>query len=310
MFWGGTKGGNAFYINLSGEMFVDARDGIPLITLALPILSAASIATLLVLPRENYASNDNKIRHSKIHTRIKNWFSLFQKGGDIDMNRIAMVFLAFPTTIYLLSIVIRITNETEYTLQHRVRLIGNAFGLAAIVSLSFWLIPISRHSIVLHVLGCNPIDATRLHMWAGRTCMVGTLLHTVCHLFRWAMLLNENVIQMFLPPPSCWSWNHESAADQNGPVCYNEDTACTCNDRFLNLSGLLAFIALAAIIVTSVQWFRRKHYRIFYLAHVTLAPMFLIAAVLHWKRLILVSGVIYCLSNLLLLLRCELMYKT
>lgn len=306
MITGGSKTGQAFFSNLATRFFSDPKGGVPFIALSLPILSAATICSYLFLPLTTrqydhaFATGSNNFLLIYKRKLLVLFHTVFvPKGfGDLDVDRIALLVLAFPTMIYLLSRICTILfadNGDRTTTEQRAQAIGNAFAIASTISMSFWLIPVSRHGILLQVLSCNPVKAIRLHMWCGWISLIGFTLHAFCHMVRWAYLLNENALEMFIPPFLCWKQMSDHVTmitfSNNGPICNSKFTSCTCYDRFRNLTGIIAIISLVTITATSIERFRRKNYYMFYRIHVFLAPLFVTAAIMHWRKMLLVRNV-------------------
>lgn len=50
-------------------------------------------------------------------------------------------------------------------------------GHVAVVALSFFMIPVAKQSVLLAAFGLSPIQALSFHIWAGRVCLVCTILH-------------------------------------------------------------------------------------------------------------------------------------
>jgi hypothetical protein len=297
-----TQGRYSFYSVLATNIFHDAKGGLPLVALALPILSAASITSLFYLP---YAAAAMNRYHTPItstprteRTRavsVTNIFSVIQQcfnklffpygSGDADMDRIAVVFLVLPLTIHLLSRIFTLWSDEHFlSVPQRAKIIGNELGVVSTIAMSFWLIPVSRHQVLLYVVAiCHPNKVIRLHMWCGWIALLGISLHASCHIIRWKYLLQEDILPMFIPPVMCWTWNSTAT-----PVCHDTETPCTCHDKFRNLMGLVAIIVLSVTTMTSVPWFRRKFYALFYRTHISMALLFVVTTVLHWRKMILV----------------------
>jgi hypothetical protein len=297
-----TQGRYPFYSFLASNIFHDAKGGLPLVALALPILSAASITSLLFLPYATAAlsrypkpiistQRTERTRVASITNTVSVIKKCFNKlffphcSGDVDMDRIAVVFLVLPLTIHLVSRIFSLWSDEHFlSAQQRAKAIGNELGVVSTIAMSFWLIPVSRHQILLYVVAnCHPNKVIRLHMWCGWIALLGISLHASCHVIRWKYLLQEDILPMFLPPALCWKWNSTAT-----PVCHDTETPCTCHDKFRNLMGLVAIIVLSVTTVTSVPWFRRKFYALFYRIHISMALLFVVTTVLHWRKMILV----------------------
>ena len=64
---------------------------------------------------------------------------------------------------------------------------ANPAGTASVVSLGFFLIPVSRHASLLHALQISPIHSLRLHVWAGRLCCFLATWHGLLYCFIFGM---------------------------------------------------------------------------------------------------------------------------
>jgi predicted ferric reductase len=291
---GSSPRGRAFFSSLAEEALSDAKAGSPTIALTIPLLLAACFSTLFFLP-SRASSHTAVVRSARglngpFLNALSRWFTLGQSGGDLDFNRIALIFLALPALCSLSFATYRRMLKAD-TNEAQIKAIGNSLASAAVVTLSFWMIPVTKHSIMLTVLGWSPIHATKLHVWAGRMSTFGFVMHGVCHFWRWT-LLQENLWTLIVPPASCWKWFVEEAEEMS---CQSPQTQCNCTAFFRNLTGVLASTALLVLTMSSLSWVRRKHYRIFYICHMSMAPMFLIMAVVHWSRTIfyLLPSVLY-----------------
>ena len=62
---------------------------------------------------------------------------------------------------------------------------ANRFGFVAIVALSFFMIPASRHGPVLSLMGWHPYHACTLHMFAGWFSFWFSWLHFLCYMIKY-----------------------------------------------------------------------------------------------------------------------------
>lgn len=72
-----------------------------------------------------------------------------------------------------------------------------------------------------------------------------------------------------------------------------------CYGVMRNFTGLIAMISFIGILLTSLEYVRRKHYRVFYCCHVVLAPLGMLTVIMHWSKtllFILPSIVLYSIS--------------
>jgi len=299
--WGFGPKGKSFYSVLAGHVVKDVKAGVPTITLTLPLLLAVCFSTLFFLPRSTSTTplasvaGYKQTRKRRSCCSVTRWLTIGQDGGDWDFDRFSFVFLALPVTSCLFLTISR-HLLTANTFDQQVMGIGNSCATAAVIALSFWMIPVTKHSIILSVFGWSPIHATKIHIWAGRLTMFGLVIHGICHMYRW-ILLQESVLGMIIPPPSCWTWN--SLGDESyvpsERACYDEEADCNCLALFRNMTGVIGALTLIILTISSLSWVRRKHYRIFYICHMTAAPLFLVMSIVHWVRTLLyiLPGILY-----------------
>ena len=202
-----------------------------------------------------------------------------------------------PAGVYFLASVYRHLAGNEPTLQKKIGSTGNAAGMTAMVALSFFLVPVSRHSVLLSLAGWAEEKAVRLHIWAGRIAIVGATFHGLAHMLRW-WTMGVSVVRMLLPGGACWRWNN---GDVTPSFCADgsAEGECTCYELFRNFTGLVAVLALLVIGFSSLPSVRRNSYTIFYTLHVTAGPLTLIVTMLHWNRMLLFlcPSIIYYLAS-------------
>lgn len=211
-------------------------------------------------------------------------------------------------------------NEEDYSYQitaWRWKLlhhISNCSAIVALMTFSNLLIPVTKHSPLIVLLNWTPQEAMVMHKYAGCLAIFGTAMHGLGHLMhaylRWWSLFvggygktaESDVLQNtrnwmeksfwrgFLPPMKCWKQHFRSNSSTQldfGPGCINNDVSCSCADFMINFTGLIGLIALLVLMVGSLNHIRRHYYKVFYIVHITAAPVFLIAAILHYNRTIL-----------------------
>jgi predicted ferric reductase len=180
-----------------------------------------------------------------------------------------------PQAVYRLGI-----EYTSYT-----------FGLASVWALSFFLIPVTRHSVLLAAVGWSPVHALRIHIWAGYTSFLFMLIHGGLLVPIWFTLYDYPVWQQVVPNPACWSWEWtEETADDIQPNCFHV---------FANWTGLLATACFIALWGTSLNWVRRTHYRLFYICHMVFGTLTILTTILHinYAALVLLPSVTYYLAS-------------
>jgi predicted ferric reductase len=275
--FGGTSKGKTWYGQFASMFWDDSKGGVPMITLAIPVLLAGSVSVLL-----NLESSGRTTRTVVpwMHRLLYKWSPA---SGDVNFNRIAFLFILLPLCIYLLASIKRHVYGQDLSYAEKVMEVGNSFAIMALVAFSYLLIPVARHSAILKLLNWTPVAAVRLHIWSGRIIIVGVLVHGAMHMYRWVGISGENLFSMILPPAPCWTFGDTEFR----PTCNDSDSDCSCYAHFRNLTGVLAMVGLVVIAVTSIGYVRRNHYRIFYVAHVLASPLVFIMSVLHWQRSVL-----------------------
>ena len=305
VYFASTPGGHEWYGNLSKKWYDDYKGGIPVLCLAVPLLLMGSTSSLLVVaepperpPTSMGFRGYNYVPSSRILAvpyvaRIRLRRTLSRTGFDI----MSLLFILVPLVVYFLASVYRHLAGNEPTLQKKIGSTGNAAGMTAMVALSFFLVPVSRHSVLLSLAGWAEEKAVRLHIWAGRIAIVGATFHGLAHMLRW-WTMGVSVVRMLLPGGACWRWNN---GDVTPSFCADgsAEGECTCYELFRNFTGLVAVLALLVIGFSSLPSVRRNSYTIFYTLHVTAGPLALIVTVLHWNRMLLFlcPSIIYYLAS-------------
>jgi predicted ferric reductase len=128
-------------------------------------------------------------------------------------------------------------------------------------------------------MGWSPVHALRIHIWAGHLSFLFVFIHA---LTMFIVFFQDPipVYQQFIPPASCWAWDAK-----NMTIPYEEihgDIHYDCFWQWFNLTGLVAMIIFTGLWVSSLHWFRRRNYRVFYLLHVILGTLMLLSSILHF----------------------------
>ena len=87
------------------------------------------------------------------------------------------------------------TNITK----DRVESISYLFGWGSCVCLAFFLIPVTRHSVLLAAMGWSPIHALRIHIWFGYLSFVFMIVHGVMLVPVWFVFYDYPVYQQIVP---------------------------------------------------------------------------------------------------------------
>jgi predicted ferric reductase len=152
-------------------------------------------------------------------------------------------------------------------------------GWIGIFALMWFLIPVARHSVLLVAMGWSPVHALRLHIWAGHLSFLFIAIHALT-MFIIFFKDPVPVYQQFIPPASCWAWDAKNITtpyeERTDEIYYD------CFWQWYNLTGLVAMIIFTGLWVSSLHWFRRRNYRLFYLLHVILGTLMLLSSILHY----------------------------
>lgn len=287
---GSVNPGRSFYSHIAEWLLEDAKGGVPMVHLALPMLMTGSFACLFwKLPSRS--PPPAAIKHTIEASLLPEWghswiHRLFFVEGDFALDAWAMAMILFPSVVFVALTVYRHMHGNELSLDDQLLVTSNAFGFVAEVVGSILLIPVARLSPIHAVIGWSRAGAVRLHIWAGRIFILAVLVHGSMHIFRWVGLSKERLAAMIIPPAACWSWDDELVSSLE-PSCADESTDCTCYAMFRNLAGFGSAVALFVLMLTSMNQVRRKFYRLFYLSHVIAAPLAILLVVLHWNKSIL-----------------------
>lgn len=178
-----TDSGSDFYNRLSQRILFNNEDhhASDLFNLSITILSTATLCQLLLLAPS--------VMERRI--QLKWWW---RSGGDLSFTWIAWWLVLMPSLGYLLLRVYPLfwdedtsTLSFQFSFGTHVQL-ANSFGKVAMVSMSWFLVPTSRHSILLNAMGWDPIHATQLHTSAGTLAVFGGVAHGIYWSYIWMFL--------------------------------------------------------------------------------------------------------------------------
>jgi predicted ferric reductase len=99
------------------------------------------------------------------------------------------------------------------------------------------------------------------------------------------------VWQQIVPNRQCWTWTwtEETA----------EDIQPNCHHVFANWTGIVAAVFFIALWGSSLNWVRRRNYRLFYILHVTFGTLTLLGTILHmhWFVIYMIPSATYYLAS-------------
>jgi predicted ferric reductase len=153
------------------------------------------------------------------------------------------------------------------------------FGLAGSLFMSFFLIPVSRHNILLAAVGWSPFHALKLHILSGYFAYGCIALHGFTYLIYmfkgYGADGHERIIDQIVPDRSCWVWKP------------SEELYEKCYTQWWNITGWIAFFFMTALTVTSLHWVRCKYYRVFYVCHVIFGSLSILFSIMHCDFLVI-----------------------
>jgi len=242
-------------------------------------------------------SDEAKYGHD-LASRKENQFG----RGEPNFNAMA-IFLAFIPMIYLFSTglpnwfsYIPIEVEEGYldpgdVLKTKIEWASYLFGWVACVCLIFFLIPVTRHSVLLAAMGWSPIHALRIHIWFGYLCYTFLMIHGIMLVPVWFVFYDYPIYKQFIPHPKCWTWTWTDET--------SEDIQPGCSHVYYNLTGILAALAFTVLWGSSLNWVRRRNYRLFYILHIIFGSLGLLGTIAHmpFVSVYLLPGLVYYLAS-------------
>ena len=305
--FGGSSIGKDLLEDLVSNATPNTSNGIILVVTVFPVLIAGSVSSLI---HRRPQQSTTSIRWDRVFRNYPAWAQqrlqrLIFGHGDGNFDLFAVLFLVIPCIIFTIESALRHLRDRNISLSSLythyselddvasevTKTIGNTFGMMVMIVIPFFLIPVSKHGPILRLFGWNPVLAVRIHMWCGRLIIFGSTLHGAMHLLRWKYHLGEDIQTFLLPPRQCFTVS-EGDEERFIPKCKTFE--CTCYDHFLYLTGVSAFGALFIITITSLDYVRRKFYRLFYMSHVLAGPLFFMAVIFHYNR-----GILYIAPSIL-----------
>ena len=305
---GGSSFGKGMFTDLASIVPTfedDPKGGVPMIMLSIPLLTATTVSSLLLVRNGNSNSLSSYYHRGSGRGTIANgilgkiYSSIFffggKGGGDINYRYWSFVFILLPSIVYTLCSIHRhipsFSKFEDMSSDKKFKEIGNSFGMMATIFTSIVLIPVSRTGI------SNPISSIfqswehrakviQYHIWCSRIVIVGSILHGILHIYRIMFIKDHTFYDVIIPPKPCWTLTNEKISDD---LCKgsNNDDGCKCYERFRNLTGFIAVFGMLIMIVTSLHTIRRKFYKFFYILHIICTPTVILGICLHYNRAVL-----------------------
>lgn len=139
---------------------------------------------------------------------------------------------------------------------------GNSLGFSCLFNLAFLLIPATRNSAWMELLGISYANGIKYHRWLGVFTLFFALVHTIAYYWMW---VREN------------EWMHKALP------CFNCDIKDKGNghETWVTVYGEIAMICFLAMSFSAIPYVRRNFFNVFYYVH----QLFFVAIVfliLHW----------------------------
>jgi predicted ferric reductase len=243
---------------------------------AYPILIAATACWLLSeeSPRiKTMPSRPSQIVHSLCQglnrCKCRSLSRILINDINHSLVLLTSVIVALPCTIFVVKkIAGHMATKTGTDLHEEIAM---DFGKLGVAGMSYFLIPISKHSILLEAAGIGSVHAVRLHIWAGCIAIFGGLTHGLYYIWIWIFLYDDTLEETFPLDGECWVKGYPKS----------------CHTRFVNLSGIMCGTSFVVLGLTSVWWVRRNFYRLFYFFHVTFSLILLFGLTMHYNKMVL-----------------------
>jgi predicted ferric reductase len=277
--FGGSRWGKDAFSNLASRVFPrDKKGGVPVLMLAIPVLIAATIS-LIFAPNANGPTGNRTTR-------------TIAQRCCMTPKTFTLWCLILPSVVYVSSSIYRHFRGHDLSTASKLGEIANAFGMMAVLVLSWLLIPVTRLGPISSFLEWHTIHVTLVHIWSGRLLVVASTLHGSFHMLRWVHQ-GESLANILKPPISCWK---DTTFQQ---TCHDSQTECSCYHHFRNFTGLLALLGLLLVGFSSLHFFRRKFYACFLVMHAVITPLTVLAILMHYNRAVLYAagGSLYFLAS-------------
>ncbi|TYZ67196.1 hypothetical protein PybrP1_009934, partial [[Pythium] brassicae (nom. inval.)] len=139
---------------------------------------------------------------------------------------------------------------------------GNSLGFSCLFNLAFLLIPATRNSAFMEVLGISYANGVKYHRWLGVFTVLFAVLHCIPYYWKWAR--KDKLL-------------HESFPCFNCSIKDGEEG----HERWVTFFGELALLCFLAMSFSAIPYVRRNFFNVFYYVH-HLFFIALVFVVLHW----------------------------
>eukprot|EP00984_Skeletonema_dohrnii_P004218 scaffold1490_cov121-Skeletonema_dohrnii-CCMP3373.AAC.1 len=182
---------------------------------------------------------------------------------------LSTAIILLPCIIFYTRRVIRhlskLTDDGHYNHDE----LANDFGKLSAASLSFLLLPVSKHSALLSSLNLGEIHAQQMHIYAGTCAIVAGVAHGLYYTWIWIVMDGYTYRDVF-----------------PGAECFQKGYDKHCHAKFVNLLGIINGVGFVILGCTALSWVRRHYFNIFYYVHIVLAISLLFGLVMHYNKMI------------------------
>ncbi|GAX18369.1 hypothetical protein FisN_23Hu263 [Fistulifera solaris] len=219
--------------------------------------------------------------------------------GEANFNAMSIWLVFLPMVISIVATLPdtieradeRAAEDGSSATAKRLERISYLFGWVSALCLSLFLIPITKHSVLLAAMGWSPIHALRIHIWFGYLAFVYMFIHGILLIPVWFIYEPYPVYKQIIPNPGCWDWTW-TKENRN-------DILPQCRHVHANLSGVVAAVFFVVLWGSSLNWVRRANYRLFYISHITFGTLALLGTILHmyWFVIYFIPSITYYLAS-------------
>lgn len=268
------------------------------------VLLPMFLASIYAFIHDPKSAPDTGKLNEKISLWTRFWVS-WVVGGDPNIKLWCFIIIVCPAIYIVFDAVFNFGSEVDIAKWEK-EVLGLALstGHVAVVALSFFMIPVSKQSVLLAAFGLSPIQALTFHIWAGRVCLVCTIIHGLIFSLALGFFGMEEqghgffsaLISALIPPKDCFRFsgimsfmdsdalNAGCEEEEGRRLLMDESQAQTCCYGYMrNFTGFISATALIILGITSINWMRRKYYRFFYISHIITGGTMLLGAVLHFQ---------------------------
>ncbi|OQR84241.1 hypothetical protein ACHHYP_13671 [Achlya hypogyna] len=151
------------------------------------------------------------------------------------------------------------------TYASKIRVSAKSLGFSCLWNMVWLALPASRHCFWMEWLNIPYAHGIKYHRWLGIATVFTLILHIAFYIAAYAL---DNQLIKLLPCFDC------DISKRDG------------KDRWINAFGWLGTFCMLIMMATSISWFRRRYYNVFYVTHFLFIPATLFS-ILHWGGMVI-----------------------